>query len=141
MTQGQESRKRQPIYSIDALLGEVLETSAICGLVLGFHASLSSFCGDSCVGSLQDFVPRLVVAAASGLVSGYLAVLSPFRVCVAVFTATWPVFAALFLVKFLLTDSKSELAVAISASQRLVSILALYRVPMSSVASSVALRL
>jgi hypothetical protein len=34
---------------------------------------------DSCVGSLQDFVPSVLVAAAGGLVSGYLAVFPPFR--------------------------------------------------------------
>jgi hypothetical protein len=48
-------------------------------------------------------------------------VFSPFRVCIAVLTTTWPVFVAFLLVKFLLTDSESELAVANSATQRLVS--------------------
>jgi hypothetical protein len=36
----------------------------------------------------QDFVPSSVVGAAGGLVSGCLAVFSPFRVCVAVFATT-----------------------------------------------------
>jgi hypothetical protein len=37
------------------------------------------------------------------------------RVCIAVFTTTWLVCVALLLVKFLLTDSERELAVANSA--------------------------
>jgi hypothetical protein len=98
----------------------------------------------SCVGSLQDFVPRFVVAAAGGRVSGYLAVFFPFRVCICSFCSFYSDLAccvAFLHVKFVLPDSESELAVAISACQRLVSILDLYRLPMSSVASSVAWRL
>jgi hypothetical protein len=44
-TQESESRKRHPIYSIDALLGDVSEDTAISCLFRCFHASLAGFCG------------------------------------------------------------------------------------------------
>jgi hypothetical protein len=119
-TQGSESRTRDPIYSINALFGDVLEASAICGHVLGLHASLSCFCGKLRLHP-SGLCSEICCRRGRRLVWDYLAVFSPFRVCIAVLTTTWPVFVAFLLVKFLLTDSESELAVANSATQRLVS--------------------
>ena len=84
------------------------------------------------MGDLQGFVPSFVVASACGLVSGFLAVFSLFRGCVAVFTATWPGFVDFLLVKFLITDRETVLLVTNSEFQSLICILALYHRPMSS---------
>jgi hypothetical protein len=67
-TQGSDSRKRHPIYSISALLGDVLEISAISCLFFVSTQVFPDF-ADIYVGILQDFVPSFVVAAAGGLVS------------------------------------------------------------------------
>ena len=84
------------------------------------------------MGDLQGFVPSFVVASACGLVSGFLAVFSLFRGCVAVFTTTWPGFVDFLLVKFLITDRETVLLVTNSEFQSLICILALYHRPMSS---------
>jgi hypothetical protein len=88
---------------------------------------------DSLVCVFQDFVPSCVVASAGCLVSGYLAVCSLVLAFFACLTTTWFVCVTFLLVIFLLVYGEKELAFAMSASQRLVSVLALGCLPMSFV--------